>query len=61
MTFNEPWSKRHKKITGGLPHSLSNSFAEPLSNEELIELSLARGDHDIVEQYKNHSLYWFLI
>lgn len=56
MTFNQPWSKRHKKVTGGLPYSLSNSFAEPLRSEELIELSLARGDSDIVEQYKNHSL-----
>lgn len=56
MTFNEPWSKRHKKITGGLPYSLSNSFAEPLTNLELIELSLKRGDQEIVDEYNNHSL-----
>ncbi|MDG1709416.1 MAG: aminotransferase class I/II-fold pyridoxal phosphate-dependent enzyme [Emcibacteraceae bacterium] len=56
MTFKEPWSKRHKKVTAGLPHSLSNSFAEPLSNEELIKLSIERGDQAIVDEYNNHSL-----
>ena len=56
MAYNEPWSKRHKKVAGGLPFNLSTSFAEPLRHEELIELSLARGDHGIVEQYNNHSL-----
>ncbi len=56
MPYNEPWSKRHKAVTGGLPFNLSNSFAEPLTNEELIKLSLERGDQDIVEQYYNHSL-----
>ncbi|MBT5187875.1 MAG: pyridoxal phosphate-dependent aminotransferase [Kordiimonadaceae bacterium] len=56
MTYNEPWSKRHKKVTGGLPYSLSNSFAEPISNEELISLSLQRGDQDIVDQFHKHSL-----
>lgn len=41
---------------GGLPFSLSNSFAEPLSNKELIERSLARGDQKIVDEYHDHSL-----
>lgn len=56
MKFNQPWSKRHKKVTDGLPYSFSNSFAEPLSNRELIELSLKRGDQEIVDEYNNHSL-----
>lgn len=56
MMFQEPWSKRHKKVTGGLPFSLSNSFAEPLTHKELIEFSLSRGDHEIIEDYNNHSL-----
>ena len=56
MTFKEPWSKKHKKVTGGTPFSFSNSFTEPLTSDELIELSLARGDHEIVDQYQSHSL-----
>ncbi|MBT6330581.1 MAG: aminotransferase class I/II-fold pyridoxal phosphate-dependent enzyme, partial [Kordiimonadaceae bacterium] len=56
MTFNEPWSKRHKKEMGGLPYNLSNSFTEPLTSDEIMEFSLERGDHDIVEQYNKHSL-----
>ena len=56
MPYSVPWSSRHKKVTGGLPFSLSNSFAEPLSNKELIERSLARDDQNIVDEYHNHSL-----
>ena len=56
MAYHEPWSKRHKKVTGGTPFSLSNSFAQPLESKELIELALARGDGEIVEAYHNHSL-----
>ncbi len=56
MTFQEPWSKRHKAVTNGTPFSLSNSFVEPLTNEELIQLSLERGDQEIVEDFHKHSL-----
>lgn len=56
MPYSVPWSSRHKKVMGGLPFSLSNSFAEPLSNKELIERSLARDDQNIVDEYHNHSL-----
>ena len=56
MAFTEPWSKRHKAVTGATPFSLSNSFAEPLSNAELIAFAKARGDDGLVEQYYNHSL-----
>jgi aspartate/methionine/tyrosine aminotransferase len=56
MAYSEPWSKRHKKVTGGLPFSLSNSFAEPLNNEELINMALRQGDGALVEAYRKHSL-----
>ena len=56
MIYKEPWSKKHKRVTGGLPYNLSNSFSEPLSNEELINYSLARGDDDLVDEYYNHQL-----
>jgi hypothetical protein len=43
-----PWSKKHKQVTkagaGGLMYSLSNSFAQPLTTNELIDWSLERGD-----------------
>lgn len=55
-----PWSKRHKKVTkaasGGLSFSLSNSFAQPLTTQELVEWSLERGDQALVDEYYNHSL-----
>lgn len=56
MTHRVPWSAQHKKLTANTPFSLSNSFGEPLTSDELVELSLKRGDHDIVAQYKKHSL-----
>jgi len=56
MTFIEPWSKRHKQVTGNTTYNLSNSFAQPLDSQELITLSLARGDQQIVDQFNNHSL-----
>ncbi|MFT5112082.1 MAG: aspartate/methionine/tyrosine aminotransferase [Parasphingorhabdus sp.] len=56
MTYKEPWSKRHKEVTGGLPYSFSNSFSEPLTSEELINFSLARGDIEIVDEYYKHRL-----
>lgn len=56
MIYNEPWSKKHKRVTGGLPYNLSNSFSEPLSSEELINYSLARGDEALVDEYYKHTL-----
>ncbi len=56
MMYKEPWSKKHKKDTGGLQYSFSNSFTEPLTAKELIDYSLARGDNDLVDEYYNHSL-----
>ena len=58
MTYKEPWSKKHKKVTGGLPYNFSNSFSEPLTSEELINYSLARGDDELVDEYHKHSLYY---
>lgn len=56
MTYKEPWSKKHKSVTGGLECNFSNSFSEPLSTEELINYSLAIGDDELVEEYYKHSL-----
>lgn len=56
MTYKVPWSKKHKKVTGGLPYSFSNSFSEPLTSEELINYSLARGDDDLVKEFYSHAL-----
>lgn len=56
MTYKEPWSKKHKRVTGGLEYNFSNSFAEPLTSEELINYSLARGDSELVDEYYKHSL-----
>lgn len=58
MILSEPWSKKHKAVTKGTPFSLSNSFAEPLSNAELIARSLARGDQGLVDDYQNHALVY---
>ena len=56
MTHREPWSKRHKEVNQGTRFSLSNSFAQPLKSQELVELALARGDDAIVELFHEHSL-----
>jgi len=56
MSYKEPWSKKHKKVIGGLPYSFSNSFSEPLTNEELINFTLARGDEKLVHEYNSHAL-----
>lgn len=58
MTYQEPWSKKHKKVTGGTPFNLSNSFAEPLTHEELVRLSIERGDLGIVMDFNKHSLVY---
>ena len=54
--YKEPWSKKHKKITGGLQYNFSNSFSEPLTCDELTGYAIARGDHELVEEYCKHSL-----
>jgi aspartate/methionine/tyrosine aminotransferase len=65
LTITEPWSKKHKRVTGSdlgpgkaLPHNLSNSFAQPLTHGELVRLTLNRGDQALVDQYNNHSLHY---
>ena len=59
-TDREPWSKKHKLVyraaTGGVQHSLSNSYAEPLTHAELVSLSLQRGDDALVHEFNNHTL-----
>jgi len=56
MTYTEPWSKKHKKITRSTPFSLSNSFAQPLTSEELIEYTIERGDSELIDMYQKHDL-----
>ena len=56
MTYKQPWSKKHKKVTGGLKYSFSNSFSEPLTCEELTTYAQARGDEALVNEYHQHSL-----
>ena len=60
MPLTEPWSKKHKRVTraaaGGVRFSLSNSFAQPLTHAELVELTRARGDHALLDAYNNHPL-----
>merc|ERR1740124_1929525 len=56
MMLTEPWSKKHKKVSRGQPFSLSNSFAQPLTHQELVKLTLERGDQALVDAYNNHSL-----
>ena len=55
MPLTEPWSKKHKQVTragsGGVRHSLSNSYAQPLTHKELVELTLARGDRALVDDH----------
>ena len=54
--MNVPWSSKHKHIFRGCQHSLSNSFAEPLTNQELVEYAMARGDQAVIDEYHNHKL-----
>ena len=54
--MQEPWSKKHKRVFKGCQFSLSNSFAQPLSMSELLELTLERGDQALIDEYNSHSL-----
>ena len=60
MPLTTPWSKQHKTVTrassGGLKHSLSSSYAQPLTHSELVEITRARGDHQLLNAYHNHDL-----
>ncbi|CAJ1943373.1 unnamed protein product [Cylindrotheca closterium] len=59
--MKEPWSKRHKHEFKGTKFSLSNSFAQPLSQPELVEFIVQQDDssschNDLLEMYQNHDL-----
>jgi aspartate/methionine/tyrosine aminotransferase len=56
MGYSVPWSKRHKRVTAGTTFNLSNSFAEPLSTHELLDLSMKRGDSELVDLFHSHRL-----
>lgn len=52
--MKEPWSKRHKRDFKGCQFSLSNSFAQPLSQPELVEFN--KENKDLLDLYQNHDL-----
>ena len=56
--MTKPWSAQHKKLTkhGSLPYNLSNSFAQPLTSQELIDYAKERGDQALIDEYMNHPL-----
>jgi len=57
--MNEPWSKKHKKDFKKCRFSLSNSFAQPLSHPELVELTKSRAENSyLLEEYQNHDLLY---
>ena len=56
LRLTEPWSKKHKRVTRALQFNLSNSFAEPITHPELIQLTKARGDAELLDAFNQHSL-----
>ena len=57
--MQEPWSKRHKRDFKGCQFSLSNSFANPLTQPELVELTRRKaeeGGRELLKLYNNHDL-----
>ena len=51
--MNEPWSKRHKREFKGCTYSLSNSFAQPLSQDELVQYS-EKNCQDLLQEFQRH-------
>lgn len=60
LSLTEPWSKKHKKVTkagsGGVPFSLSNSYAQPLTMPEITALAKQHGAEELLAQYHDHEL-----
>ena len=57
VVLMDPWSKKHKTVfASGVRHSLSNSFAQPLSHSELVALTIGRGDRELVDAFDSHAL-----
>jgi aspartate/methionine/tyrosine aminotransferase len=60
VVITTPWSKKHKKLTkfGSLPYNLSNSFAETVSCQQLIDFCRQQGDSArLIDEYQHtHSL-----
>jgi len=54
--MKKPWSKKHKQEFKGRQFSLSNSFAQPLSHSELVQITKSRNDLSLLDEYHNHSL-----
>jgi aspartate/methionine/tyrosine aminotransferase len=58
VTISKPWSAKHKRVTnhGSVPYNLSNSFAQPLTSQELIDYASDRGDQALMDDYLSHPL-----
>ena len=58
VTISKPWSAKHKRVTkhGSISYNLSNSFAQPLTSQELIQYAKKRGDQALVDSYLSHPL-----
>jgi len=58
VRLTEPWSAKHKRMTkhGSLPYNLSNSYAQPLTSQELLQWARERNDQDLVDAYSSHAL-----
>jgi aspartate/methionine/tyrosine aminotransferase len=59
VAISIPWSAKHKRVTKHgkkVPYNLSNSFAQPLTSQELIQLTKDRGDEELLALYESHPL-----
>ena len=61
MAYDEPWSKKHKAVTGGARFNLSNSFAEPLDNATLIEPGIERIFTQKLQNFIQNQIRKFII
>jgi aspartate/methionine/tyrosine aminotransferase len=58
VSIGVPWSAKHKRVTkhGAVPYNLSNSFAQPLTSQELIQWTKDRNDDELLQLYHSHAL-----
>ena len=61
LSLTEPWSKKHKVVTkagsGGMPFSLSNSYAQPLTMVEVAKFAQGTpGGRALLAEYNEHTL-----
>jgi aspartate/methionine/tyrosine aminotransferase len=59
VRITTPWSAKHKQLTkfGSVPYNLSNSFAQPPPQNQLLEYARERGDTLLIQEFQeSHSL-----